>query len=179
MIDHKLRPLIDPPLNSLAKILAGKGLKANQVTVTGFLIGLTAMPLIAIQYYDLALLAVVLNRVADGLADIGCLGGYDSFTVTLAMLLEALGISDPGRAGADAASGRFDRAGDLPLNTHGGQLGFGQPDLAGGMTHVVEAVRQLRGEALGRQIPNATSALVTGNGATMSEAVALVLGAEA
>jgi len=67
MIDHKLRPLIDPPLNSLAKMLAGQGLKANQVTITGFLIGLTAMPLIAIQYYDLALLAVVLNRVADGL----------------------------------------------------------------------------------------------------------------
>ena len=69
--------------------------------------------------------------------------------------------------------------GRYPLNTHGGQLGFGQPDLAGGMTHVVEAVRQLRGEARGRQIPKATSALVTGNGATMSEAVALVLGAEA
>ena len=69
--------------------------------------------------------------------------------------------------------------GRLPLNTHGGQIGFGQPDLAGGMTHVVEAVRQLRGGAGARQIKNARRALVTGNGATMSEAVALVLGAAA
>jgi acetyl-CoA acetyltransferase len=65
-----------------------------------------------------------------------------------------------------------------PINTHGGQLGFGQPDLAGGMTHVVEAVRQIRGTATNRQIQHCQSALVTGNGATMSEAVALVLGAQ-
>ena len=45
------------------------------------------------------------------------------------------------------------------------------------MTHVVEAVRQLRGEAGERQIGKAGLALVTGNGATMSEATALVLGA--
>ena len=67
----------------------------------------------------------------------------------------------------------------MPMNTHGGQLGYGQPDLAGGMTHVTEAVRQLRGTATGRQIADPEFALVTGNGATMSEAVALVLGAEA
>lgn len=67
MIDHKLRPLIDPPLNNLAKLLASNGFTANQITLAGFLIGLTAMPLIAIQNYHLALLAIVLNRVADGL----------------------------------------------------------------------------------------------------------------
>ncbi len=67
MIDHKLRPLIDPPLNSLAKQFTRYGVTANQITIAGFLIGLTAMPLIAIQSYPWALLAVVLNRVADGL----------------------------------------------------------------------------------------------------------------
>ena len=46
------------------------------------------------------------------------------------------------------------------------------------MTHVVEAVRQLRGTASGRQIANAGLALVTGNGATVSEATALALGAD-
>ena len=65
------------------------------------------------------------------------------------------------------------------LNPHGGQLGFGQPDLAGGMTHIVEAVRQLRGNTPMRQIADARLALVTGNGATVSEATALVLGAAA
>jgi hypothetical protein len=46
------------------------------------------------------------------------------------------------------------------------------------MTHIVEAVRQLRGTAKGRQIKNPQLALVTGNGATVSEATALVLGAD-
>lgn len=65
--------------------------------------------------------------------------------------------------------------GDFPLNTHGGQLSCGQADLAGGMSHIIEAVRQLRHAAPDRQIANAEWALVTGNGATMSEATALVL----
>lgn len=64
----------------------------------------------------------------------------------------------------------------MPLNTHGGQLGAGQSDYAGGMSHVIEAVRQLRGDAGARQIANPKAAMVTGNGATLSEAVALVLG---
>ncbi|MFK4998389.1 thiolase C-terminal domain-containing protein [Bacillus sp. N9] len=46
------------------------------------------------------------------------------------------------------------------------------------MSHIIEAVRQLRQEAFSRQIPNAEFALVTGNGATLSEAAALVLGVE-
>ena len=70
----------------------------------------------------------------------------------------------------------FGHDGDWPLNTHGGQLGFGQADLAGGMSHIIEAVRQLRHEATPRQIPNAELALVTGNGATLSEAAASSIG---
>jgi acetyl-CoA acetyltransferase len=65
--------------------------------------------------------------------------------------------------------------GPVPLNPHGGQLSFGQADLAGGMSHVTEAVRQLRHTAGERQRPDAEVALVTGNGATMSEATALIL----
>ena len=97
----------------------------------------------------------------------------------VATTIEDAGLAPPGGFGAFLRGAGLGPDGDHPLNTHGGQLGFGQPDLAGGMTHVVEAVRQLRGSAEGRQIKGATSALVTGNGATMSEAVALVLGAEA
>jgi len=104
---------------------------------------------------------------------------YDCYTIMVATTLEDAGICAPGQFGAWLRDHDTLPSGDAPLNTHGGQLGFGQPDLAGGMTHIVEAVRQLRGEATGRQIPDARLALVTGNGATMSEATALVLGADA
>lgn len=102
---------------------------------------------------------------------------YDCYTIMVAITLEDAGLCQPGEFGDLLRDHDLGHAGSLPLNTHGGQLGYGQPDLAGGMTHVVEAVHQLRGSAEGRQIDHATLALVTGNGATMSEAVALVLGA--
>lgn len=104
---------------------------------------------------------------------------YDCYTIMVATTLEDAGLCRPGGFGAWIADHDLGPEGLMPLNTHGGQLGFGQPDLAGGMTHIVEAVRQLRGRAEGRQIPSAKLALVTGNGATMSEATALVLGAGA
>jgi acetyl-CoA acetyltransferase len=102
---------------------------------------------------------------------------YDCYTIMVATTIEDAGLCGPGQFGRWVRDHDLGHSGDAPLNTHGGQLGFGQPDLAGGMTHIVEAVRQLRGEVPGRQIANAGLALVTGNGATMSEAVALVLGA--
>ncbi len=110
--------------------------------------------------------------------DMRFLSLYDCYTIMVATTIEDAGLCAPGEFGAFLRDSGTGPEALYPLNTHGGQLGFGQPDLAGGMTHVVEAVRQLRGEAKGRQIADATSALVTGNGATMSEAVALVLGAE-
>lgn len=117
-----------------------------------------------------------LAEAGVGVADIGCLGVYDSFTVTLAMLLEALGISDPGRAGADAASGRFDRAGDLPLNTHGGLLSYGHCGVAGAMAHVAEVRDQMLGLAPGRAIAaQPHHALIHGDGGVLSSHVTLVL----
>lgn len=110
--------------------------------------------------------------------DMSLLSLYDCYTVMVAITLEDSGICPPGGFGTFMRDHTFGPDGDWPLNTHGGQLGYGQPDLAGGMSHVVEAVRQLRGTAEGRQIADPGLALVTGNGATMSEAVALVLGAD-
>ncbi|MCR9138561.1 MAG: thiolase family protein [Alphaproteobacteria bacterium] len=102
---------------------------------------------------------------------------YDCYTIMVATTIEDAGLCPPGAFGQWLRGRNLGFDGDTPLNTHGGQLGFGQPDLAGGMTHLVEAVRQLRSNTEGRQIRNAKRALVTGNGATMSEATALVLGA--
>ena len=66
--------------------------------------------------------------------------------------------------------------GPLPLNTHGGQLSFGQPSYAGGMSHLTEAVRQVRGQAGKRQIKNPRLAFVNGNGGVMSTQSSLILG---
>ncbi|SFM34123.1 Acetyl-CoA acetyltransferase [Gracilibacillus orientalis] len=110
--------------------------------------------------------------------DLDLLSLYDCYTNVVAVQLESMGICKPGKFGDFVRSHTFGPDGDYPLNTHGGQLGFGQADLAGGMSHVIEAVVQLRGEGKRRQIPGARHALVTGNGATLSETTALVLGGE-
>ena len=101
---------------------------------------------------------------------------YDCYTSVVAVQIESTGLCKPGEFGDWVRNHTLGHDGDFPLNTHGGQLGFGQADLAGGMSHVIEAVVQLRGEAHQRQIKNAKYALVTGNGATLSETTALVLG---
>lgn len=123
-------------------------------------------------------MARALDQAGLGIRDIGFLSLYDCYTIMVATTIEDAGLCAPGQFGAWLKdNGGMSSDARQPINTHGGQLGFGQPDLAGGMTHVVEAVRQIRGTAPGRQIKNCETALITGNGATMSEAVALVLGA--
>ena len=117
-----------------------------------------------------------LARAGRRLEDIAHLAVYDSFTVTLAMLLEAIGVCEPGRAGACARAGRFDRGGPLPLNTHGGLLSYGHCGVAGAMAHLVEAVRQMTGRAGPRQIARPpASALWHGDGGVLSSHVSLVL----
>ncbi|HSF26533.1 MAG TPA: thiolase family protein [Actinomycetes bacterium] len=114
-----------------------------------------------------------------GPADLDLLSLYDCYSIVVALTLEDAGLVPKGQVGPWLLDQDFSATGNLPLNTHGGQLACGQADLAGGMGHVVEAVRQLRGQAGARQVPDAEVALVTGNGATLSEEVALVLGAAA
>ena len=63
----------------------------------------------------------------------------------------------------------------LPVNTHGGLLGFGAPWEVPAMYAVIEAVEQLRGEAEGRQLARARSALVYGNGGVFSAAAVAIL----
>jgi acetyl-CoA acetyltransferase len=114
-----------------------------------------------------------------GPRDVDLLALYDCYTILVAITVEDAGLCTKGDGGRWCAERDLTVHGELPLNPHGGQLSFGQADLAGGMSHVTEAVRQLRAEAGTRQIPNAGIALITGNGATMSEATALVLGSAA
>lgn len=101
---------------------------------------------------------------------------YDSFTITLVVELESMGFFERGEAGRAALDGALELDGDLPTNTHGGLLSFGHPGAAGGLYHVIEAVRQLRGEAQQRQVQGATTAFVHGDGGILSAHCSLVLG---
>lgn len=66
MLDARMRPLIDPPLNWIGKHLALWGVHANWVTLTGFVFGLFAIVAIAQQHFNLGLFFLVMNRLCDG-----------------------------------------------------------------------------------------------------------------
>ena len=67
MIDAQLRRYIDPPFNRIAASLKRTSITANQVTITGFVIGLAVIPALALHLYCLAIVIIVINRFSDGL----------------------------------------------------------------------------------------------------------------
>ena len=99
-------------------------------------------------------------------SDIQYVSIYDSFTITVLMQLEDLGFCKKGEGGRFVADGNLiSGQGKLPFNTDGGGLCNNHPANRGGMTKVIEAVRQLRGEAHAKvQVPNCRLALAQGTG---------------
>ncbi len=95
---------------------------------------------------------------------------YDSFTITVLMQLEDLGFCAKGEGGRFVADGGLiSGVGKLPFNTDGGGLCSNHPANRGGMTKVIEAVRQLRGEAHPAvQVPGCTWALANGIGGALA-----------
>ena len=67
MLDKYLTPIIKPLLTPIVIVLHKRSITADQLTVAGFLIGLLAVPLIAFEYWYAALVAIILNRILDGL----------------------------------------------------------------------------------------------------------------
>ncbi|MEF1205637.1 CDP-alcohol phosphatidyltransferase family protein [Photobacterium damselae] len=67
MLDRYAIKIIKWPLKTLAALPDKLGISANQVTITGFIIGLFTLPALAFQRYDLALIFIVINRLLDGL----------------------------------------------------------------------------------------------------------------
>ena len=102
-------------------------------------------------------------------ADIKYVSIYDSFTITVLMQLEDLGFAEKGQGGRLVADGNLIAGtGKLPFNTDGGGLCNNHPGNRGGMTKVIEAVRQLRGEAHPAvQVANCDLALAHGTGGSL------------
>ena len=100
---------------------------------------------------------------------------YDCYTITVIVTLEDAGFCKKGQGGPFVREHDLTYRGDLPCNTHGGQLSFGQPGLAGGASHVIEGIRQLMGRGSARQVKNAARGFVNGNGGIMSEQASLIL----
>ncbi|MDX5393439.1 MAG: thiolase domain-containing protein [Pseudomonadota bacterium] len=94
---------------------------------------------------------------------------YDSFTITVLMQLEDLGFCEKGQGGKFVADGNLiSGVGKLPFNTDGGGLCNNHPTNRGGITKVIEAVRQLRGEAHPKvQVPNCDLAIAHGTGGSL------------
>ncbi|MDP7088135.1 MAG: acetyl-CoA acetyltransferase [Dehalococcoidia bacterium] len=102
---------------------------------------------------------------------------YDSFTYTVLVSIENLGFCASGEGPDLVASQRTAPGGDFPLNTNGGGLSYTHPGMYGIFT-IVEAVRQLRGQAGERQLGNCDLAVAHGTGGLLSSTGTVVLGVQ-
>jgi len=110
-------------------------------------------------------------------ADVDVVEVYDSFTITVVLTLEAMGFCGRGEALDWIQGGRIRPGGDFPLDTSGGGLSYCHPGQFGVLL-LVEAVRQLRGEAGDRQVPDARIAVAHGTGGILSSHATVVLGVD-
>ncbi len=120
---------------------------------------------------------VAFGRAGLNPNDIDMLMFYDSFTITCLILLESLGFVARGEGGPFVAEGNLKRGGRFPLNTDGGGLSSSHPGMRG-IFLLIEAARQLRGQAGEAQVPNCQTAICAGSGGWLSAIGVAILGAE-
>ena len=108
--------------------------------------------------------ADLFEQAGAGPEDMDFVQTYDDYPVITLMQIEDLGFCGKGEGPAFIRRHTFTWHGSFPLNTSGGQLSVGQAGAAGGSLGMVEALRQLIGEAKGRQIEGARLGLVSGFG---------------
>ena len=109
--------------------------------------------------------------------DIQAVELYDAFTINTILFLEDLGFCAKGEGGAFVEGGRIAPGGVLPVNTNGGGLSCVHPGMYGIFT-VIEAARQIRGDAPGIQLKDVDVALAHGNGGVLSSQVTAILGSQ-
>ena len=107
--------------------------------------------------------------------DINAAQIYDCYTITVLLSLEDAGFVPKGEGQRFIKEHNLTWKGDVPLNTHGGQLSFGQSAAAGGFSQVIEAFDQISNSADGRQLKGCDNVFVSGTGGVMSEQGALIL----
>jgi acetyl-CoA acetyltransferase len=112
---------------------------------------------------------------ALGPGDMDMVQLYDAFTINTLLFLEDLGFCGKGEAGAFVEGGAIGPGGRLAVNTNGGGLSCVHPGMYG-IFALIEAVRQLRGQAGARQLQEARTAIVHANGGTLSSQASAVLG---
>ncbi len=113
MLDAKVTPLIKPLLTPLIKALDSKSVTPNQVTLVGFVVGILAFPFIILNWWNMALGCIILNRVLDGID--GELARYQRSSSSAGGFLDicldflfyasiplAFGIADPAEWGIPA-----------------------------------------------------------------------------
>jgi acetyl-CoA acetyltransferase len=116
------------------------------------------------------------ERAGVGPSDMDVVQLYDAFTINTILFLEDLGFCPKGEGARFVQDGRIAPGGALPVNTNGGGLACCHPGMYG-LFPIVEAVRQLRGEAGDRQIKGARHAIAHGNGGVLSSQATVILGA--
>jgi acetyl-CoA acetyltransferase len=149
---ERARDLRKPPA-----AIAGVGIASLPITLTSFFT----------QKADFLSLGSVVSGAAAyetaGLApgDIDVAEIYDCFSISMVLQLEDLGFCPRGEGFAFCSDGRIAPGGSFPVNTMGGHLSYAYMP---GMNHVIEAVRQLRGERGAAQVPDTEVALVAALG---------------
>ena len=175
--------IVMPCFGGAALIVAGKEVAQRAsnrpIWITGF--GervLHKTPTYAADLLETALLPAAesaFQMSGRSRADVDLIDVYDCYTITVLMTIEDSGFCPRGEGQQFVREHDLSFAGDFPCNPYGGQLGFGQAGLAGGMSHITDAARQLMRRSEGHQVADADVAFVTGNGGLMSEQVALIL----
>ena len=116
--------------------------------------------------------AAAYERSGMSAKDLDVASVHDAFTLSTLLGVEALGLCAEGEGGAFAAAGDLEPGAAVPINPHGGLLSQAH---VGGILHVVEVARQVRGDAGERQVPDARIGAVLGNGGVYSVAACMLL----